>query len=190
MNHNLFARVADNVSDPHRAVIETLAGESWSYADLVARSGQLARVLVDLGVKPGDRVAAQVEKSVEALILYLACLRAGAVYLPLNTAYTLAELEYFIGDAEPALVVCDPAKREGLAPIAERGNAALETLDKDGKGSIVDLAQNDSRAFPTAIVGEDDLAAILYTSGTTGRSKGAMLTHGNLVSNALTLKDY
>ncbi len=190
MNANLFQRISDAVADTAKVAIETSAGRRYTYEDLILGSGRFANALVDRGVKPGDRVAVQVEKSVEAVILYLACLRAGAVYLPLNTAYTLAELEYFIGDAEPALVVCDPKMREGLAPVAERAGAALETLDRDGKGSIVDLAEGDSRAFPTAIVGEDDLAAILYTSGTTGRSKGAMLTHGNLVSNALTLKDY
>ena len=190
MNANLFQRISDAVQDLGKVAIETNDGRTYTYEDVILRSGRMANALVERGVKPGDRVAVQVEKSVEAVILYLACLRSGAVYLPLNTAYTLAELEYFIGDAEPALVVCDPAKREGLAPIAERGKAALETLDKDGKGSIADLAESDSRAFPTAVVGEDDLAAILYTSGTTGRSKGAMLTHGNLGSNALTLRDY
>ncbi len=189
MNANLFQRISDAVADTAKVAIETSAGRRYTYDDLILGSGRFANALVDRGVKPGDRVAVQVEKSVEAVILYLACLRAGAVYLPLNTAYTLAELEYFIGDAEPALIVCDPAKREGLAPIAGRAKAALETLDKAGQGSIVDLAEGDSRAFLTAVVDDDDLAAILYTSGTTGRSKGAMLTHGNLVSNALTLRD-
>ncbi|NNM72620.1 malonate--CoA ligase [Enterovirga aerilata] len=190
MNANIFQRISDAIADTSKVAIETSAGQRYTYEDVILESGRLANALADRGVKPGDRVAVQVEKSVEALILYLACVRAGAVYLPLNTAYTLTELEYFIGDAEPALVVCDPAKREGLAPVAERAKAALETLDREGRGSLADLAKGDSRAFPTAIVGEDDLAAILYTSGTTGRSKGAMLTHGNLVSNALTLKDY
>jgi malonyl-CoA/methylmalonyl-CoA synthetase len=189
MNTNLFQRISDAVADTGKLAVETATGRRYTYEDLILGSGRFANALLDRGVKPGDRVAVQVEKSVEALILYLACLRAGAVYLPLNTAYTLTELEYFIGDAEPALVVCDPAKRDGLAPIAERANAALETLDKNGQGSIVDLAAADSRTFLTAVVGEDDLAAILYTSGTTGRSKGAMLTHGNLLSNAMTLRD-
>jgi malonyl-CoA/methylmalonyl-CoA synthetase len=189
MNTNLFQRISDAVADTGKLAVGTNTGRRYTYEDLILGSGRFANALLDRGVKPGDRVAVQVEKSVEALILYLACLRAGAVYLPLNTAYTLTELEYFIGDAEPALVVCDPAKRDGLAPIAERANAALETLDKNGQGSIVDLAAADSRTFLTAVVGEDDLAAILYTSGTTGRSKGAMLTHGNLLSNAMTLRD-
>jgi malonyl-CoA/methylmalonyl-CoA synthetase len=122
-------------------------------------------------------------------VLYLATLRAGAVFLPLNTAYTVAELDYFIGDAEPTLVVCDPAKRDGTAAIAEKSGAAVETLDANGCGSLVDLASDQPEAFETVARQDDDLAAILYTSGTTGRSKGAMLTHKNLASNALTLKD-
>jgi malonyl-CoA/methylmalonyl-CoA synthetase len=130
----------------HAPFIRIDSTRTWTYDDAFALSGRLAGAMDTLGIRPGDRVAVQVEKSAEALILYLACLRSGAVYLPLNTAYTLAELDYFIGDAEPRLVVVAPAA--------------------------------------------DDLAAILYTSGTTGRSKGAMLTHGNLLSNALTLRDY
>jgi malonyl-CoA/methylmalonyl-CoA synthetase len=140
-------------------------------------------------VKPGDRVAVQVEKSIEAVVLYLAAVRAGAVYLPLNTAYTLAELEYFVGDAEPKLVVCDPGKREGITPIAAKVGGTVETLDARGQGTLTDAADDAPEAFKTVQRAGDDLAAILYTSGTTGRSKGAMLTHDNLVSNALTLKD-
>jgi len=163
----------------------------WSYGRMESGSAGLARTLAALGVRPGDRVAVQVEKSPEAVLLYLACVRAGAVFLPLNTAYTTAELEYFIGDAEPALVVCDPRRREGIAPIA--GPAAVETMGADGKGSLWDryeaLPPTRDAAFADAPRGQDDLAAILYTSGTTGRSKGAMLTHANLASNALTLKE-
>ena len=117
-----------------------LDGTRISYADLIARAGQMANVLVSRGVKPGDRVAAQTEKSVPALVLYLATVRAGAVYLPLNTAYTLNELEYFIGDAEPSLVVCDPAKAEGIGAIAAKVKAKVETLGADGKGSLTDAA--------------------------------------------------
>jgi malonyl-CoA/methylmalonyl-CoA synthetase len=146
----------------------------------------MANVLIERGVKPGDRVAAQTEKSVPGLVLYLATVRAGAVYLPLNTAYTLNELEYFITDAEPSLVVCDPAKTSGIGAIA----AKVETLGADGKGSLTEAAAKASTAFTTVARGNDDLAAILYTSGTTGRSKGAMLTHDNLASNSLTLVDY
>ena len=142
----------------------------------MARAGQMANVLVASGVKPGDRVAAQTEKSVPGLVLYLAAVRAGAVYLPLNTAYTLNELEYFIGDAEPSLVVCDPSKAEGIGAIAAKVGARVETLGADGKGSLTDAAAEASAEFATVARADDDLAAILYTSGTTGRSKGAMLT--------------
>lgn len=194
MNHpanaNLFSRLFDGLDDPSRLAIETQDGAHISYGDLIARAGQMANVLVARGVKPGDRVAVQVEKSVANIVLYLATVRAGAVYLPLNTAYTLNELDYFIGDAEPSLVVCDPAKAEGLAPIAAKVKAKVETLGPDGKGSLTDAADKASSEFTTVPRENDDLAAILYTSGTTGRSKGAMLSHDNLASNSLSLVGY
>jgi len=170
--------------------IETAEGRRWTYGDMLEFSGRLAGALQGLGVTPGDRVAVQVEKSPEALMLYLACLRAGAVYLPLNTAYTLAELDYFIGDAEPRLVVVAPKAAEGVRTVAGRHGAQVETLDEAGGGSLLVLAADAGADFPDAARGAEDLAAILYTSGTTGRSKGAMLTHDNLLSNALTLRDY
>ncbi|HWZ07132.1 MAG TPA: AMP-binding protein, partial [Bradyrhizobium sp.] len=114
MNANLFSRLFDGLDDSKRIAIETLDGQRVSYGELILRAGRIANVLVDRGVKPGDRVAAQTEKSVTALVLYLAAVRAGAVYLPLNTAYTLNELEYFITDAEPKVVVCDPSKAQGI----------------------------------------------------------------------------
>jgi malonyl-CoA/methylmalonyl-CoA synthetase len=190
MNANLFSRLFDGLDDPTRLAIETTDGQRISYGDLIARAGQMANVLVASGVKPGDRVAAQAEKSVPGLVLYLATVRAGAVYLPLNTAYTLHELEYFIGDAEPSLVVCDPAKAEGIGTIAAKVGAKVETMGSDGKGSLTDAAARAKPEFETVACGDDDLAAILYTSGTTGRSKGAMLTHDNLASNSLSLVDY
>src|SRR6266403_925944 len=190
MNANLFSRLFDGLDDPTRIAIETTDGQRISYGDLIARAGQMANVLVASGVKPGDRVAAQAEKSVPSLVLYLATVRAGAVYLPLNTAYTLHELEYFIGDAEPSLVVCDPAKAEGIGTIAAKVGAKVETLGADGKGSLTEAAAKAGAEFSTIARADDDLAAILYTSGTTGRSKGAMLTHDNLASNSLTLVDY
>ncbi|WP_426410476.1 malonate--CoA ligase [Bradyrhizobium ganzhouense] len=187
---NLFSRLFDGLDDPKRLAIETQDGAHISYGDLIARAGQMANVLVARGVKPGDRVAVQVEKSVANIVLYLGTVRAGAVYLPLNTAYTLNELDYFIGDAEPSLVVCDPAKAEGLAPIAAKVKAKVETLGPDGKGSLTDAAETASSEFATVPRASDDLAAILYTSGTTGRSKGAMLSHDNLASNSLSLVGY
>ena len=190
MNANLFARLFDSLDDPARLAIETLDGERISYGDLIARAGQTANVLVSSGVKPGDRVAAQTEKSVPGLMLYLAAVRAGAVYLPLNTAYTLNELEYFITDAEPSLVVCDPSKAEGIGAIAAKVGAKVLTLGADGKGSLTEAAAKASPEFSTLKRADDDLAAILYTSGTTGRSKGAMLTHDNLASNSYSLVDY
>src|SRR4051812_22890263 len=189
-NANLFSRLFDGLDDPGRLAIETLDGQRISYGDLIARAGQMANVLVSRGVKVGDRVAAQTEKSVAALVLYLATVRAGAVYLPLNTAYTLNELDYFIRDAEPSLVVCDPAKADGIGAIAAKVGAKVETLGGEGKGSLTDAAAKAPPEFSTVARGDDDLAAILYTSGTTGRSKGAMLSHDNLASNSLTLVGY
>jgi malonyl-CoA/methylmalonyl-CoA synthetase len=190
MNANLFSRLFDGLDDPDRLAIETIDGQRVSYGDLIARAGQMANLLVSSGVKPGDRVAAQTEKSVPGLLLYLAVVRAGAVYLPLNTAYTLNELEYFITDAEPSMVVCDPARAEGIAAIAAKVGAKVLTLAADGKGSLTDAAATAEPEFATVARADDDLAAILYTSGTTGRSKGAMLTHDNLASNSLSLVDY
>ncbi|WP_339036115.1 malonyl-CoA synthase [Bradyrhizobium symbiodeficiens] len=189
-NANLFSRLFDGLDNPARLAIETHDGGHISYGDLIARAGQMANVLVARGVKPGDRVAVQVEKSVANIVLYLGTVRAGAVYLPLNTAYTLNELDYFIGDAEPSLVVCDPSKAEGLAPIAAKVKAKIETLGADGKGSLTEAADKTSSDFTTVPRENGDLAAILYTSGTTGRSKGAMLTHDNLASNSLSLVGY
>jgi malonyl-CoA/methylmalonyl-CoA synthetase len=189
-NANLFSRLFDRLDDPNRLAIETQDGGRITYGELTARAGQMANVLVDRGVKPGDRVAVQVEKSVTNIVLYLATVRAGAVYLPLNTAYTLNELDYFINDAEPSLVVCDPTKADGIATIAAKVKAKVETLGPDGKGSLTEAADKAKGEFTAVPRAGDDLAAILYTSGTTGRSKGAMLSHDNLASNSLTLVNY
>lgn len=162
-------------------------GKVLSYDVFLKRAAQIAHVLRDQGVKPGDRVAVQVKKSPAALALYAACIQAGAIFLPLNTAYTPSEVEYFVGNAEPGLVVCDGASHAALAPIIEKAGARLLTLDGDGTGTLtVDAARKADR-FDTVARGGDDLAAFLYTSGTTGRSKGAMLTHDNLLSNARSL---
>ncbi len=191
MSRNLFTRIRAALPSADAPFIETDSGRRLSYADATALSGRLANALAARGVAPGDRVAVQVEKSPEAILLYLACLRLGAVFLPLNTAYTLAELEYFIGDAEPRLVVCMPERAAEVAALARRlGAAAVETLGTDGReGSLTALAEGCDPAFEDHACDDDALAAILYTSGTTGRSKGAVLTHGNLASNALALRE-
>jgi malonyl-CoA/methylmalonyl-CoA synthetase len=194
MTSHLFSALRARMPDAGRTFIETAGGEVIRYGDLLRETARLAAALGRLGVEPGDRVAVQVEKSAEAILLYLATVRAGAIFLPLNTAYTLAELDYFLGDAEPKLVVSDPAKREGIAALAARHGGTVETLGADGRGSLMDKAagvsDEEAADFIDVPRGPDDLAAILYTSGTTGRSKGAMLSHDNLLSNALTLVDY
>src|ERR1700721_4784766 len=156
MNANLFSRLFDGLDDPDRLTIETIDGQRISYGDLITRAGQMANLLVSSGVKPGDRVAPQTEKSVPGLVLYLAVVRAGAVYLPLNTAYTLNELEYFITDAEPSLVVCDPAKAEGIGAIAAKVGAKVMTLGADGRGSLTEAAAKAKPEFATVRAANDD----------------------------------
>jgi malonyl-CoA/methylmalonyl-CoA synthetase len=185
MSNHLFDLIRTRAPDTDARFIETPEGRVISYGALFEQTARFAALLVARGVSPGDRVAVQVEKSPEALVLYLACLRAGAVFLPLNAAYTIAELEYFIDDARPRLIVCDPARSAAVSAIA--GVASVETLDSAGKGSLTDGAARYGTQFTDVPRGPDDLAAILYTSGTTGRSKGAMLSHENLASNALAL---
>jgi malonyl-CoA/methylmalonyl-CoA synthetase len=184
LNHLFDSLFAAGDSD---ALAIEATGVRLTYADLEAETGKMANALTALGVAPGDRVAAQVEKSPANLILYLASLRAGAVFLPLNPSYTDAEVGYFLADAEPTLAVCDPRRREALAAIA--GRARVETLGREGEGSLTGRAAACPARFATVPRGAADLAAICYTSGTTGRSKGAMLTHRALASNAATLKD-
>ena len=162
MANHLFDAIRA-VASPDATFIETAEGRRWTYGDMIALSGRLAGALSALGVEPGDRVAVQVEKSPEALMLYLACLRAGAVYLPLNTAYTLAELDYFIGDAAPRLVVVDPKSRDGVEPIARAHGGVVETLDATGGGSLLQRAGGEAADFADADRGPDDLAAIPST---------------------------
>ena len=189
-NH-LFGAVRAAIPDLGKPLAIHPSGGAETYGDALALSAQLAHLLVARGVKPGDRVAVQVEKSWPAFALYLAALRAGAVYLPLNTAYTLAEVEYFLTDAAPTVFVCRPEiAAEAKALAARLGVPAVETLGADGAGSLTAAASDFADTFEDVARGPEDLAAILYTSGTTGRAKGAMLTHDNLLSNALTLKDY
>ncbi|CTQ45496.1 malonate--CoA ligase [Roseibium aggregatum] len=189
MNH-LFDALTAFIPDRSKVFLETLDGGKITYADMFARSAQYAGALQKLGVKAGDRVAVQVEKTPDTLMLYLGTIRAGGVFLPLNTAYTPAEIGYFVGDAEPAVFVCDPARADELAGTAQKAGARLHTLDQNGEGSLSLLADQMPTDYDNRPREDDDLAAILYTSGTTGRSKGAMLTHGNLASNSQTMVKY
>src|SRR5688572_23143987 len=191
-NPNLFAALrAAFPADLDGVAVETDNGLFYSWRDLDRASAMIANLLDALGLEEGARIAVQVEKSVEAMILYLATLRAGYVFLPLNTAYQSAEIEYFIGNAEPAVVVCTSRNAAWVGPIASAaGTRHVFTLDDDRTGTLLELAAQCSDRHEAARKSADDLAAILYTSGTTGRSKGAMLTHGNLLSNAEVLKDY
>lgn len=190
--YNLFVTLkAAFPTNLDSAAVETDSGESYSWRDLDRGSARIANLFSALGVLPGDRIAVQVEKSVEALMLYLAALRGGFVFLPLNTAYQSAEIEYFIGNAEPAVVVCSPGNADWVEPIARAsGTRHVYTLSDDRSGTLLGAADKHSESHIPVSRDQDDLAAILYTSGTTGRSKGAMLSHGNLLSNALVLKEY
>jgi malonyl-CoA/methylmalonyl-CoA synthetase len=163
-------------------------GGSLSHKDFAARAARIAGALRAEGVRAGDRLACQVQKSPDALALYAACVRAGIVLLPLNTAYTAPEVAYFVEDAEAAILVCDPASEAALAPVADKAGARLMTLGIDGAGTLAEAADAASPLDPVAREASD-LAAFLYTSGTTGRSKGAMLSQNNLLSNALALRD-
>ncbi|MBE3638182.1 malonate--CoA ligase [Mangrovicoccus algicola] len=162
-------------------------GTTLSHSDFLRRAARMAHALTACGLGPGDRLAAQVEKSPEALALYAACAQAGVVFLPLNTGYTPAELDYFVTNSGARLLVCDPAAEPGLAPVAAAAGARLETLDAHGGGTLAEIARAMPADFATVPRAGGDLAAFLYTSGTTGRSKGAMLTQDNLLSNARTL---
>ncbi len=196
MNHNLFTALrAAFPKDLDAVAIETAdVGKNalyYSWRDMDRATAMLANLLQSLDLPKGARIAVQVEKSVEAAMLYLATLRAGFVFLPLNTAYQSGEIEYFIGNAEPSVVVCSPANFGWVSKIAfKAGTQNVFTLGDDRTGSLLDRAAHCSDQHTPANCSADDLAAILYTSGTTGRSKGAMLTHQNLLSNAQVLKDY
>lgn len=184
--YNLFReRFPESLTRPF---IETPAGGRYSYSDLERESARYARFLTGLGLQPGDRVAVQIEKSPAAVFLYLGCLRAGLIYLPLNPAYRAAEIEYYLDDAEPGAVVCRPSDLSGMRELAApRGLKHVYTLDADGQGTLTGESRSLGDEFDTRRVSPDDTAVLLYTSGTTGRPKGAMITHGNLAANALAL---
>ncbi|WHZ36693.1 malonyl-CoA synthase [Sagittula sp. MA-2] len=167
--------------------LHMLDGTTLTHASFVRNAARIAHVLTSLGLEPGDRLAMQVEKSAEALALYAACVQAGVIFLPLNTAYTADELSYFIENSGAKVVVCDSASVPVLEPIADRLGARVETMDADGTGTLTTSAAGQPDTFVTVDRTKDDLAAFLYTSGTTGRSKGAMLTQDNLLSNAAVL---
>ena len=191
-NDNLYAALRGAFpADLQQAAVETEDGLVYSWGDLERASAMLANLLHSLGLPVGARVAVQVDKSVEAMLLYLATLRAGYVFLPLNTAYQSAEIDYFIGDAEPSVVVCSGRNFGWISKIAfKAGTRHVFTLNDDRTGSLLERAAHHGDRHEVVAGTADDLAAILYTSGTTGRSKGAMLTHGNLLSNARVLRDY
>lgn len=183
----LFDALATGFPSDLMQPFASVDGVEVSYQSLIGQSAQVAATLVWLGVKPGDRVAAQVDKSLSALSLYLGTVRAGAIFLPMNTAYTKDEVAYLLGDAAPTLFVCDPARAGHLREATSAAGASMMTMDANGKGDLITLAmarKDDFIAVPRAA---DDVAAMLYTSGTTGRPKGAMLTHNNLASNAKAL---
>ncbi len=190
--HNLFAALrAAFPKDLDSTAVETESGLRYSWRDLDRATAMVANLLSSLDLPAGSRIAAHTEKSVEAMVLYLATLRAGYVYLPLNTAYQSAEVEYFIGNAEPAVVVCASRNFGWVSKIAfKAGTQYVFTLDEDRTGSLLERAAMQSDVHAVAQSQANDLAAIVYTSGTTGRSKGAMLSHGNLLSNAKVLKTY
>jgi malonyl-CoA/methylmalonyl-CoA synthetase len=187
MTENLFTRFSSPALHRNKVFLAPPGREAVTFAQAFDRCGRYAHVLAAHGAKKGDRVAVQVEKSAENIFLYLACLRAGLVYLPLNTGYTASELSYFIGNAEPGIFVCAPRDLDMLKGIFPHGDVL--TLGDDGRsGTLLEEAAGQSPDFPAARLAKDDLASILYTSGTTGVSKGAMLTHGNLWSNAEVLR--
>ncbi|KKJ78594.1 malonyl-CoA synthase [Kiloniella litopenaei] len=192
MSKNLYALFQSRFpQDMSADFIKSPDGRNLSYQELDQQTAQMAGALIALGTKTGDRIAVQVDKTKEAVVLYLACLRVGAVYLPLNTAYTADELDYFMGDARPHIMVCTPEKHKNLSPVAQKNSVShLLTLGSKATGSLMDQFQRATPHIEIADVTGDDLAAILYTSGTTGRSKGAMLSHDNLASNATVLHKY
>jgi len=191
-NANLYGLLHQHFADHGEACcLELNDGRIITYNQIDQQSGRMALTLTELGVEPGDRVLVQTDKSLQTVILYLACLRAGAVFLPINVAYTAVEVSYFMNDAHPVIAVCRPQSRDPLVPLARTaGVKLLLTLDAAGSGSLMEYFEQTAESDLLIPRQPDDLASIIYTSGTTGRSKGAMLSHGNLASNALVLHHY
>jgi malonyl-CoA/methylmalonyl-CoA synthetase len=187
MSNTLYDALFQPHGQSERTFLALKDGRAVSYDAFLRLTARVAHALAASGIGPGDRVALQAKKSTEALAVYAACVTAGAVFLPLNTAYTASEVEYFVTDAEARLLICDGASEVALEPVAKKDGARLLTLNADGSGTLADLARDQKEVFQPVSRGPDDLAAFLYTSGTTGRSKGAMLTHDNLLSNAQAL---
>lgn len=196
MANILYDALTATRQDPQQTFLIIPDQPDWTWGQFLGRAAQFAHALVAAGVTKGDRVAVQVPKSADAYALYLGCLQCGAVFLPMNTAYTPAEVTYFIDDAEPAVFVCEPASEAPMMAALSRADlsSTIMTLgDADqsaGSSCILAAANASEKTFATVSVAGDELAAILYTSGTTGRSKGAMLSHNNLLSNARTLQAY
>lgn len=187
MANPLFDTLFGPHSGKETAFLHLPDGSQLTHGAFLEMAGRYANAFADIGLKPGDRLALQAEKSPQSLAVYAAAVQSGIIFLPLNTGYTPAEVSYFVQNSGARLLVCDPDKVEGLQPVAEAADAALETLDAKGEGTLQDRAAGLSGQFATAERTLEDLAAFLYTSGTTGRSKGAMLTQMNLLSNAKTL---
>ncbi|MCP4473770.1 MAG: AMP-binding protein [Gammaproteobacteria bacterium] len=190
MNDNLYCQFLLN-SNSRQPLIRTANGPIWHYNAIDAQVARYCHYLSRLGIKPGDRLIQQTEKSIDALLVYLAALRCGIIYTPLNPAFKKEELAYFISDAEPTLIVCTPDNRQTIATLLQTANlkSHIETLAVDGQGSLQQQIKSMATTFTTQHCQRDDIAVILYTSGTTGRPKGAMLSHGNLAANSQALKN-
>ena len=188
-NSNLYALFETRFKEAaDQTALRQPGGRTLTYDDLLQEVGRYANALSHLGVQPGDRVSVQIEKSLENVFLYLATLKIGAAYHPLNPAYSLREVDFFISDARPAVVITDDGRREGLAALADRYDVRhMGVMNRDGSGDFIDLAAGMSPNAATEQRDANDLAGLFYTSGTTGRSKGAMISHGNLAANAVTL---
>jgi malonyl-CoA/methylmalonyl-CoA synthetase len=190
-SENLFAKFTRHFpADTSVPLLHVPGGQSYAYNVALDESARIACCLQNCGLQPGDRVTVQVEKSPAALWLYLACLRGGFVFHPLNIDYQADELKYFVNDAEPAVVICDPAREVLFRQLTQKANCTVLTLDANGEGSLVESSRQHAPQFNDHCALADDTAVLLYSSGTTGVPKGAMLSHGNLAANTATLVEH